>query len=313
MRCEHVVRVDAPLDRVYAVMADVTRWPEFMSALEEARVLESGDGDAVVEMRERTGCLRDVSRALVRFHARGMRVVHRGGALRTCDVSWRLDPERGATRVVVEHAFELGWPLLGTFLDRAWIGPRILGPIVERSLANFKALVESGRPARPRRGWIRTENRVDVRAPVEAVWAVAEDKAGFPAFMPHVLESAVLRDGDRVRFRMAARMRYGFVSRWISERVAAEPPRRADYRTEGFCRRMEGRWTCEAAEPEADGTPRTRLTLTHDFEVGHPVLRRLVPLDRIVTACVHDNAQRMLEAIRDRVEASVWNQEACHA
>jgi hypothetical protein len=114
---------------------------------------------------------------------------------------------------------------------------------------------------------------------------------------------------------MAARMRFGFVSRWASERVADEPGRWAAYRTEGFCRRMEGRWTAEELEPDADGTPRTRLTLTHDFEVGHPVLSRLLPLERWVAACVRDNSQRMLESIRNRVESGAGpaRKEACHA
>ncbi len=150
---------------------------------------------------------------------------------------------------------------------------------------------------------IHTENEVIVCAPPDRVYAVAEDKGGFPAFMPHVLESAEERTGGRVRFRMAARMRLGFVSRWVSERVAADPGRWAAYRTEGFCRRMEGRWTFEPLEPGADGVPRTRITLTHDFEVGHPVLRLFLPVDRLVVACVRDNSQRMLDAIRDHVEA----------
>jgi uncharacterized membrane protein len=152
---------------------------------------------------------------------------------------------------------------------------------------------------------IHTENEVVVRAPLDRVYAVAEDKGGFPAFMPHVLESTEERTGGRVRFRMAARMKPGFVSRWVSERVAADPGRWAAYRTEGFCRHMEGRWTFEPLEPGADGASRTRIVLTHDFEVGHPVLRLFLPVDRLVTACVRDNSQRMLEAIRDRVEADV--------
>jgi len=161
----------------------------------------------------------------------------------------------------------------------------------------------------------QTVNRVIVRAPCERVFAVAEDKAGFPRFMPHVLESVEVRDGPRISYRMAARMRLGFVSRWVSERIEAEPGRWASYRTTGFCRRMEGRWTAEELEPDAEGTLQTRLTLTHDFDVGHPILSRLLPLERWVAACVLDNSQRMLESIRDHVESGAGpaRKEACHA
>jgi ribosome-associated toxin RatA of RatAB toxin-antitoxin module len=150
---------------------------------------------------------------------------------------------------------------------------------------------------------IHTENHVVVNAPLDRVYEIAEDKGRFPTFMPHLLESTEEQIGSRMRFRMAARMKLGFISRWVSERVDAEPGRWAAYHTEGFCRRMEGRWSFEALEPDVDGAPRTRVILTHDFEVGHPVLSLFLPVDRLVTACVRDNSQRMLDAIRDRVEA----------
>lgn len=162
---------------------------------------------------------------------------------------------------------------------------------------------------------IHTENAVVVRAPIEDVHAVAEDKARFPEFMPHVLRSEEAREEGRVRYRMEARMKYGLPSRWVSERVAAEPGRWAEYRTEGFCRRMGGRWSFEPLAPDADGAPRTRITLTHDFEVGHPVLRCFFPVATLVRACVLDNSQKMLEAIRARVESARARREevATHA
>jgi uncharacterized membrane protein len=151
----------------------------------------------------------------------------------------------------------------------------------------------------------RTENVVEVKEAADRVFALAEDKAGFPRFMPHVLESREIREGARVAYRMAARMPLGFVSRWVSERTGTEPGRWASYRTAGFCRRMEGRWQVDPLPPGRDGYPRTRLTLTHEVDVGHPWLRRIVPLERIVRSCVEGNAQRMLESIRDRLEQGV--------
>jgi ribosome-associated toxin RatA of RatAB toxin-antitoxin module len=154
---------------------------------------------------------------------------------------------------------------------------------------------------------IHTENHVIIRAPIDQVYAVAEDKARFPDFMPHMIECVEGRDGTRIRFRMAARMKFGIVSRWISERVAFETNRYAAYRTEGFCRHMEGRWTFEALEPGSDGSPMTRVTLTHDFDVGHPILSLVIPLENIVSSCVRDNSQRMLDAIHKRVESATTN------
>jgi ribosome-associated toxin RatA of RatAB toxin-antitoxin module len=146
MLTRHEVVVNASRDRVYAALAAVDRWPGFMSALESVRTL-SRDGHAIqVEMVEAAAGMHDATRCRVRLcPGRGLRVRHGGGRLRTMDVAWRLRPAAGGTRVTVLHRFALGWPLVGPILDRLWIGPAILAPIVGRSLMNFKALVETGR------------------------------------------------------------------------------------------------------------------------------------------------------------------------
>jgi ribosome-associated toxin RatA of RatAB toxin-antitoxin module len=352
MRLDHRIRIDAPVARACDVLADVARWPEFMSALGEARVLGRDGGALRVELRESSGRVRDASVYRVTFPAPGvMRAVLERGLFRSGEVVWTLSPDGGGTRVTVAHRYEPDRPA-GVPLPIRWFLPWWVGRIVRKSLVNFKVLVETGlspkqkgrgtskegrgtgdggrgedlkailspvprpsslvphpapRPASPvpfeESHMIHTSNAVIVRAPAGEVYAVAEDKGAFPSFIPHVLESEEVREGDRVRFRMAARMKYGFVSRWVSERVAAAPDAFAEYRTTGFCRRMGGRWTVEAMPPDADGGPRTRLTLTHEFEVGHPVLGLFLPVDRLVKACVEDNSQKMLEAIRDRVES----------
>jgi ribosome-associated toxin RatA of RatAB toxin-antitoxin module len=145
----HEILVRAPRWRVYDILAWVDRWPAFMSALASVRTL-ARDRDALrVEMVESAAGVRDATRCHVTFRpGRGMRVRHGGGRLRTMEVAWRLRPCGDATRVVVHHRFALGWPLVGPLLDRLVIGPAILRPVVERSLANFKTLVETGRSAK---------------------------------------------------------------------------------------------------------------------------------------------------------------------
>jgi ribosome-associated toxin RatA of RatAB toxin-antitoxin module len=146
MLTRHEAVVAAPRDRVYDALAAVDRWPGFMSALQSVRTL-SRDGDAIrVEMVEVAAGMHDATRCQVHLRpGYGLRVRHGGGRLRTMDVSWRLRPAAGGTRVIVLHRFALGWPLVGPILDRLWIGPAILHPIVGRSLSNFKAMVETGR------------------------------------------------------------------------------------------------------------------------------------------------------------------------
>ena len=168
MRLEHTVRVNAPVADAFAVMADVHRWPDFMSALESVRATTLDDGTLLADLSESTGRHRDCARYRIRFVApSGMRAIQVTGALWRCEVTWRLLDGGGTTDVVVAHRFAVGWPLAGPILDRVWIGPRIIHPVVARSLANFKALVETGRSPKQNPARQRCESKWIAPAPKE--------------------------------------------------------------------------------------------------------------------------------------------------
>lgn len=147
-----------------------------------------------------------------------------------------------------------------------------------------------------------TQNAVVVNGPPDEVFAVAEAKGRFAEFVPHVLSSEEFEREGRTFVRMTARMKTGTKSRWVSLLVHREKNRQAIYaQAKGFCRVMGGRWSFEE-------TPKgVRITLTHHFDVGRPVLkfflRPFVNIDRLVRACVEENSQQMLEAIKRRVES----------
>jgi len=64
--------------------------------------------------------------------------VHLGGATSGMDVTWRIQPVLGGTRVVIEHVFVRWGRAYPWLVDRLFTRP-----IASRTLASFKALAEA--------------------------------------------------------------------------------------------------------------------------------------------------------------------------
>jgi hypothetical protein len=54
------------------------------------------------------------------------------------DVTWRIEPAGGGTRITIEHDFRPRLPGFARFVDRFFTGP-----IARRTLAAFKGIAES--------------------------------------------------------------------------------------------------------------------------------------------------------------------------
>lgn len=149
MRSEIAIDVAAPAELVFRLARDVERWPDLLPHY--ARADRSGDAD-------------ERGRLLVRFVARRplvpvlglalpvawrswtwsdptgcrLRFLHRGGATSGMDVTWRIEPIDGETRVTIEHVFTPRLPGWAAFIDRFFTRP-----IAGRTLASFKAIAEA--------------------------------------------------------------------------------------------------------------------------------------------------------------------------
>lgn len=147
-----------------------------------------------------------------------------------------------------------------------------------------------------------TVNSIVVKGDLAKVYEVAESKGKFSEFVPHILESREFEEEGKTYVSMTAVMKTGSKSRWTSLVVERKKNESARYvQHKGFCRTMGGEWRFTPVE---DGV---RITLTHQFDVGHPILKLIalpfVNLDNLVKECVEENSQKMLEAIRRRVHA----------
>lgn len=149
MRTVDVVTVRADLARVFAVAADVERWPSFLSHYRWVRVLERGFATWTVEMAawRPFGPLRYPTWWVSEMRAeppRSVRYRHVRGITSGMDVEWRLAPDPDGVRVTIVHEWAgPNWPVIGGVAAEWVIGPVFVHGIAARTLAGVKRRAES--------------------------------------------------------------------------------------------------------------------------------------------------------------------------
>jgi ribosome-associated toxin RatA of RatAB toxin-antitoxin module len=139
---ERVVR--APMPDIFALAADVERWPALLPHYRYVRFREgTREGHHVVEMsanRPFAGGLVNwptwwVSLMEVHAGAPSIRFRHIEGVTTRMEVEWAFSPVTGGTRVTVLHLWNgPSWPLIGVIAARAVIGPVFVHGIASRTL-----------------------------------------------------------------------------------------------------------------------------------------------------------------------------------
>jgi ribosome-associated toxin RatA of RatAB toxin-antitoxin module len=139
------IHVRAPYERVFALAAEVERWPELLPHYRYVRRLPSADGERRFAMGARRGPIP------VRWEAtqrpmpdeRRIEFTHTGGVTRGMEVAWQFRPMGEAWDVSIHHRLDLGWPLIGRPVASLVIGPQFIDAIAGRTLRRIKALAEA--------------------------------------------------------------------------------------------------------------------------------------------------------------------------
>ncbi len=143
------IDVAAPPALVFALARDTERWARLLPHYARSRAIGArrADGSLVVDFVARRPLIDVVGLALpVTWRARTwaepatfhLRFVHVAGATKGMDVTWRIDPVPGGTRVEIEHDFRPAVPLFAVVVDRFFTRP-----IAGRTLATFRDLAEA--------------------------------------------------------------------------------------------------------------------------------------------------------------------------
>jgi hypothetical protein len=145
------VRMHAPLAEVFALAADVERWPERLPHYRYVRRQPDPSGERRFAMGARRGPIPVRWEAVQRLHpAEGLiEFVHVGGVTRGMEVAWRLRPDAAGSfvDVSIEHELTLRWPLIGELVARLIIGPQFIEAIAGRTLRRIRDLAEGQAPA----------------------------------------------------------------------------------------------------------------------------------------------------------------------
>jgi uncharacterized membrane protein len=136
----------APIDRIFALAADVERWPERLPHYRYVRRLPDPNGERRFAMGARRGLIPVRWEAVQRPRpADGViEFVHTGGVTRGMQVAWRLREGDDGVDVSVEHELRLGWPIVGELVASRVIGPQFVEAIARRTLRRVKQLAEEG-------------------------------------------------------------------------------------------------------------------------------------------------------------------------
>ena len=145
MKSRVQIQIDAPLERIFPLAAEVERWPERLPHYRYVRRLPATNGERRFAMGARRGPIPVRWEALQRPlpDERRIEFTHTGGVTRGMQVAWHFVRSGGGWEVSIEHELRLDWPLIGVAAERV-IGPQFVEAIARRTLRRVKALAEAG-------------------------------------------------------------------------------------------------------------------------------------------------------------------------
>jgi uncharacterized membrane protein len=143
------IRMHAPIDRIFALAAEVERWPDRLPHYRYVRRLPDPDGERRFAMGARRGPIPVRWEAIQRPRPEDgvIEFEHVGGVTRGMRAAWRLREADDGVEVSIDHELRLPWPLVGELLARHIIGPQFVEAIARRTLRRVKQLAEEAVPA----------------------------------------------------------------------------------------------------------------------------------------------------------------------
>ncbi len=136
MHTRHEWLASAPPETVFAVAADVERWPSLHRAYRWCRVLERAPDRIVFEMAGRIRGWparwtavqeRDASAGRIVFH-------HTKGITTGMRVEWQVRPRPRGTSITLSHDLVMRWPVVGRLVSNLIVGPIFIDWIARHTL-----------------------------------------------------------------------------------------------------------------------------------------------------------------------------------
>lgn len=144
MKTETALLMRAPPARIYALAAEVERWPALLPHYRWVTVLERKGDVKLVEMAARRDGIPVQWQAVQQLFPDVPRITfrHVRGVTRGMAVEWSFDERDGRTLVRIRHDLTLRWPLFGDWVADRIIGPQFVEHIARKTLRRIKELAE---------------------------------------------------------------------------------------------------------------------------------------------------------------------------
>ena len=145
MHTESSILINAPLESVFEMTSNLSRWPELLSHYRWIRWIEGGPDSGIVEMAAMRSALpikwvsefrRDRLNQLLWFR-------HISAFTKGMEVIWNFKEGPDGVRVNITHKLLYRWPLLSPFAEPI-IGGFMIGWVAPRTLSGFKNHLEKG-------------------------------------------------------------------------------------------------------------------------------------------------------------------------
>jgi ribosome-associated toxin RatA of RatAB toxin-antitoxin module len=134
----------APAQRIYALAAEVERWPAFLPHYRWVALLERKGNVKLVQMAASRDGFPVKWQAVQRLYPEVPRITfrHVRGVTRGMDVEWAFCEQDGQTLVQIRHDLTLRWPLVGNWIADEIIGPQFVERIARKTLRCIRDLAE---------------------------------------------------------------------------------------------------------------------------------------------------------------------------
>ena len=143
MHTEASILIKAPMERVFSMTSDLTRWPAYLPHYRWVMWMEGGPDHGIVEMAAMRGSIpikwrsefcRDCQKNELRFR-------HISAFTEGMEVRWIYDQLDDGVQVTIQHDMKFRWPLLAPIANPI-IGDFMIGWVAPRTLATFKKILE---------------------------------------------------------------------------------------------------------------------------------------------------------------------------
>ncbi len=137
--------VAAEPERVFALAADVTAWPELLSHYRYVRVLDGGDTSRTVAMGAQRGGFPVRWTAIQEIRPDRLEIYYRhvAGVTRGMDVLWQIEGAVGGSRAIITHRLQPDRWWLQSGVSRWVVGTVFVMAIADRTLAGIAARAEA--------------------------------------------------------------------------------------------------------------------------------------------------------------------------